>query len=532
MAADLKKSLNDLKKLYGGLGASRKLIIAGVVAIALSGFTYLILFGQQMDFDYLFTNLADEDAGQIVQILKDKQIEYVLEDNAIKAPREQVYELRMLLAAEGLPSGKGVGFEIFDSQKLGTSQFVQDLNLSRALQGELSRTISQLDKIEVARVHLVMPKKTLFKEDQTEPSASVVVKLKVGKTLEKSEVKSIIHLVASAVEGLDARSITVIDSNGTMLSQAAGDEAQIWGSSPLEYKAKVESELARNVEEIISRVVGLGKVVAKVTVELDFKKEEKTEELFDPDQVVVRSEKRTKENRANSEPAPGGAPGTASNTPAGPQAGNNQNSKAEAERDLINYEINKVVRHTIRAAGDMKRLSVAVLVDGTYSIEEENGQKVQKYHPRSDAQLAQIADLAKKAVGFDQERGDAVAVTSVAFETSAMSDEDLNFSFMDRYDFILPTLRYMVIFVVALLAVFVLFRPLIGWVIRFHEEERLREIEVQQEDVVKSMEEQLLEVRKTIEVSTVEYKKQLQDLAAKAPDLVVAVIRQWVNAED
>jgi flagellar M-ring protein FliF len=528
----IKDVISDFSKLYKGLGTSRKIIIGAILGLAVSGLVYLTFLHDVTEYDYLFTKLQQNDLSEIVDTLKAKNIQYVLEENAVKVPRAKVHELRMLLAGQGLPTGEGVGFELFDNQKLGTSDFVQQLNLNRALQGELSRTISQLDKVETARVHLVTPKKALFKEDEVPSSASVVLKLRPGKTLEKAEIKSIVHLVGSAVEGLDVNNITIIDNNGKMLSQAMGAEEQIFGSSPLEYKAKVESELVRRVEEMVSHVVGVGKVVAKVTAELDFKQETKTEEMYDPDQVVVRSEKRIKENRNNSENGAGGAVGAQSNTPEGPQGTKGAASTSNQERDLINYEINKVVRHTVHAAGDIRRINIAVLVDGSYTEETVDGKTVETYHERSADEMANIRELVKRAVGFDATRGDAVEVVNVAFNSTPMDESELQLSFLETYDFIPQLLRYGIILILAIGMVFFLFRPLVTWIIKFHEEEQLREIESAQDDVVKSMEEQLVEVRRTIEISTTEYKQRLTQVADQAPELVAAVLRNWVAAED
>ena len=531
MAPNVKQWLTDATKLFKDLGTSRKLIIGGVLAVLVAGFVYIIGFADMVDYDYLFTNLEDSDAGEIVRILQQKKIPYKTEPKALLIPREKVNEVRMELAAQGLPHSKGVGFELFDTQKLGTSEFVQQLNMNRALQGELSRTIAELDKVEAARVHLVVPKKTLFKEDEVSPSASVVLKMKGGKKLESGEIKAIVHLVSSAVAGLQPNQVNIIDSEGNLLSRASDkDEEQIYGNTPLEYKAKLERDMSRQVEEVVSHIVGVGKVVAKVTVELDMRREEQTEESFDPEAVVVRSEKRVKENRNNSE-VQGGVPGAQSNTQAGAQTGK-EASNAERERDLINYEINKVVKHTVNNAGSIKRVSVAVLVDGTYATEEAEGKKTEKYVPRNADEMKKIKDVVRGAVGYNVERGDFVEVSNVPFETSILDKADMERSFLERYDFIPALFRYGIILVLAIVMIFFFFRPLVDWVIHFHEEERLREIEREQEDVVKSMEEQLAEVRKTIETSTVEYKTQVQQLAVQAPDLVANVLRVWMNAEN
>ncbi len=540
MAPEAQKVLQDILRLYKGLTTQNKMIIGAVLAVAIAGFVYLLSFSDFTEFDYLYTNISDKDAGDIVEHLKKNKIPYKLGEGSIMAPKKDVRQLRLSLAAEGLPRGEGVGFEIFENQKLGTSKYVQELNYKRAMEGELSRTVASLEKVENARVHLVTPKKALFKEDEVPASASVVVRLAGNKELDANEVKSIVHLVSSSVEGLSAKNITIIDSNGNMLSRAMGDEEeQIWGSSPLEYKNKLERDLASRVEEVVSHVVGLGKVVAKVTVELDFKKEEKTEELFDPDQVVVRSEKRSKENRQNDETInAGGAPGAQANLPQNQDGTGQQSSATERDRTMVNYEINKVVRHTVRAAGDVKRVSVAVLVDGSYKPgevaedAEDDAKPEDTYVPRTPEELEKIRALVMRVVGYNENRGDEVEVSNVPFETSALEEYEIEPSFLERYDFIPQLLRYGILLVLAIVLVFFLFKPLVEWVINYHEEERLRELDREQEDIVKSMEEQLSEVRGTIETSTVELKKRVQELADMNPDMVVAVFRTWLNVPE
>ena len=525
MAVEMKTAVSDMKKIYSEMPLQRRLIIGGILATVVGAFVYLIFFGDNTKYDYLFTNMDSTDQAEIVKVLKEKAIPYKLEQNAIQVPRDKVLDIRLELASQGLPKGKGVGFEIFDEQKLGQSDFVQDVNMKRALQGELARTISQLDKVETARVHLVTPKKSLFKEDEQAPSASVVLKLKPQKKLESGEVQSIVHLVSSAVEGLTVKNITVIDSEGNLLNRAQSEDEALWGGTPLEYKKKIENDLTRKVEEIVAHAVGAGRVVAKVNVEVDFKRETETRESFDPEQVVVRSEKRSKENRKNDEAGgAGGAPGAQSNTPAGPVDGGGKNSSnAERENDLINYEINKVTQQTVRSLGDIKRLSVAVLVDGTYGEESADAgkEKTDKAGEESVGQEEVPAAQRRGSGqdprpghargGFSQARGDSIEVSNVPFETSILDESKIKKSFFERYDWLPPLLRYVIVLILAIAMVFLVFRPLISWVIKMHDEERLREIEHEQEDVVKSMEEQLVEVRRTIETSTVEYKKRLQE---------------------
>src|SRR5581483_9029033 len=326
----------------------------------------------------LFTNLSESDAAAIVQELRAQKVEYQLDDGgrAVLVPAEKLYDLRLALASRGLPAGGGVGFEVFDKQSLGQTDFLQHLNYQRALQGELARTISQLGGVESARVHLAIPERSLFVSRDRRPSASVVVKLASGRTLARSQIDGIVHLVAASVEGMDADSVTVVDESGHGLTQdRRGVDATGASSAALEYQQAIERDLGERVESMLAAVVGRDRAIARVAATLDFSRVERTEETYDPDKTALKSTHTTREQNAGARPAGGVAGAQANLTNEKPQpAEPGEGPKSERRDEAQNFEVSKVVSRTVGAAGSVKQLSVAVLIDGTYA--EQGGKKV------------------------------------------------------------------------------------------------------------------------------------------------------------
>lgn len=403
----------------------------GLASLMASVFV-MLLWLKRPQYQVLYSHLASEDVGAVVDKLKEQRVAYRLADDGetILVPAEQVYETRMQLASQGLPQGGGVGFEIFDRGGLGTTEFVQKLNYKRALQGELARTIGQLAEVQQARVHLVMPEKSLFVQDQEETTASVVLRLKLGKELKSQQVQGIIHLVASSVDGLKPDRITVIDQRGRILS--SGEKEAPFArltSSQLEFRQSVERDMERRIQSMLEQVVGTGKAIVRVAATLDFEQVERTEESYDPDKTVVRSEQRTGEVSTGSMPFPMGVPGVQSNLPpkAGEEApsGGAVPSQYKKENEVINYEINKVVRRVVEPLGRVRQFSVAVLIDGKYKPAGGKGEKAGEleYIPRGPEELAGYQSLVKKAIGFSEERGDQVEVASFPFESTRLSWE-------------------------------------------------------------------------------------------------------------
>ena len=411
---------------FSQFSISQRMIILVALAGSIAGLVAVGLWTQQPDMQVLFSNLAADDAGAIVDKLKDGKIPYETSGGGttILVPSAHVHDLRLELAGQGLPHGGGVGFEIFDRSTLGMSEFVQKLNYRRALQGELARTIAQMPEVERARVHLAMPERRLFATEQDRARASVVLSLRGGQMLGKTQVQGIIHLVSSSVEGLQARDVTVVDGHGQLLSNASTDETAGLTGSQLEYQRTVEKDIETRIQTMLERIVGANKAVVRVSGQLDFRKVETTEERFDPNGQVVRSEQRGQEKASGVNGTSGGVPGVESNVPPGSEAEATPTSSTsnQTKNETVNYEISRTVSRIVEPIGTVKKLSVAVLVDGTYeAVKAAEGEKtavaeaVKKYLPRSEEEMKRIEEIVKKAMGYSSDRQDQVEVVNIQF---------------------------------------------------------------------------------------------------------------------
>lgn len=408
----------NIRNWFKGLSLTKKLMFLGGITLSLAIIILTIIFTQQPTYQVLFSNLTDTDAGLIVQKLKEQKIPYKLEGNIIKVPHDKVHDLRLQLASQGLPQGGGVGFELFDKTDLSTTDFIQKLNYRRALQGELSRTIMALPEIEQCRVHLAIPDKTVFTRIAEKPKASVFVKLKSGKRLSRSQVDGIVHLVSNSVEGLNPRDVTVVDSKGELLTSPS-DDINGLSNTQLERQQLIERDLENRIVTILEPVVGKNKVRAKVAVTLNLTRVEKTEEKYDPEGQVVRSEQRNTEKSTTG--STGGVPGVTSNIPGKTQPQSSSiKGQMDKKNEIINYEISKMTSHQITIPGEIKRLTAAILVDGTYSVQKDS--KEVKYVARTEEELKQFEEMVKKAVGFMADRGDEVTVVNMPFESVPVED--------------------------------------------------------------------------------------------------------------
>jgi flagellar M-ring protein FliF len=471
MVEFLRQFFTQLQANFKLLSGGKKVTSVCVALGTIMGIFLLVVWTNRLDYQPLYFNLSPEDAGMVVEALKEQKIPYSLSANGktVKVPSEKVFDLRLDLASRGIPSGGGVGFEIFDRTDLGATEFVQKLNYQRALQGELARTISQFAAVEHARVHITLPEKTLFLEDEQKPTASVVVKLRRKGALKENNVQGIVHLIAGSVEGLETGNITVVDVEGNVLSIGDSDDTRLAGMSNTqqEFKRELEGRLEKRVQTMLEKVAGKGKAIVRVSAALDFKQEEKTEEIFDPDSAVVRSEQRAEEKSKGNTPVAMGIPGVASNLPEGEggAAGGMSSNSFNKTNETMNYEINKVVKRIVEPTGAIKSLSVAVLLDGTYDVTEgEDGKKENTYVPIPDEKMKKYKDIVMKAVGYNEERGDQIEVSNIPFETERLTEEDKKA--MAREGLlrnVWKVVPYIVtLLLVALLIVLVL-RPLIKW---------------------------------------------------------------------
>src|SRR6202047_2889192 len=397
----------------------------GAVTIALIGFfAFLIMRVTTPHMTPLFTDLAYDDSAAIVKELDRQAVPYELRDegNIVMVPKDRVARLRMAFAEGGLPKGGGVGYEIFDkSEVLGTTSFVQNINNVRALEGELARTIRSLDRVQDARVHLVMPDRPLFARDKVDATASIV--LKVRGTLEQHQVRAIRHLVAGAVNGLRPERVSVVDERGHLLADGASNDPNGGDVSTDERQAAFEKRLRSQVEAIVSSVVGPNHARGEVAADFAFNRVTQTSDKYDPEGRVVRSSQTREETSANevrdNQVTVGNEiPGANQRQGAPPDASASPRDQSRKSEEIVNYEISKTTKTEVIEGGRVNRISVAVLVDGTYG---KNDKGDITYQPRSKEEIDQIAALVRTAIGFDQKRGDQVEVVNLRFaETPAI----------------------------------------------------------------------------------------------------------------
>lgn len=403
-----KSLITELMGIYNKLGTTQKILIGGAVVTTVVLLVVLLSMLNQPNYSTLFTNLAPEDANKVVEELNSKKIPFKLEANGrtVKVPKDNVYELRLNLAAKGIPNSGVVGYEIFDKSTIGMSEFMQKLNYRRALEGELARTIMQQDPIEAARVHIVFPKKAVFKEDEIKPTASIVIKEKGGRTLKQVNIEAIQNLVASSVEGMEPENVTVLDTKGLLLSKSR-ESGGISGNITEQYEMKqsIEKYLVNKAQSILDNILGPGNAIVQVDAELDFSKVEKEMHMFDPDNQVVVSEQSEKTQNIGHNIA--------------------DSTANVSETSTINYETTQTIQKVVEESGNIKKLSIAAVINHAKK-QVKNGDKVEvKLEPRSQEEIDKLAGLIKNAVGFSQQRGDNISVESVPFEPSI--DNEMEF---------------------------------------------------------------------------------------------------------
>jgi len=537
-------SFDELSKqittLFKNISAGKKITLLALVGGTIIALITLITWAGKADFQVLYSNLSPEDAGAILTKLKDQKVPYQISSNgsSILIPRERVYETRLDLASQGLPQGSGVGFEIFDNTKLGMTEFVQNVNYQRALQGELSRTINGFAEVESSRVHIVLPEKSLFVEEDKPAMASVVLKLRPGRILKRNQVQGIVHLISSSVSGLLPENVTILDNYGKLLA-GPNDGQSIAGVSyeKLEYQEKVERGLEKRIETMLEKALGPGKAIARVSCIFDFRKIEKTEENYSPDKSVIRSEQVLKETSRKGNLIPSGIPGVASNIGTGtatvaPNKTNvtGANPAFSKEDRTVNYEISKVISHTVEPVGDIKKISVAVLVDGTYKVKQAKkgakGSENWEYIPRSQEEMAKIESIVKRAINYDEKRGDALEVVNISFETSKAKlgkrEEKIEEQgWLSKLVHDTPFVRYCFAGILVLLALLFVVRPLVKWLTNtpISETEMLKQLPMTVKEIESSNTSQQLPLRDLA----------LQMLAGDTDSAIKAMRDEWMS---
>lgn len=453
----LQDTFGKFSEFWTNKSVAQRVLMIGLLVSMLVAFFGMVFWMNRTDYKVLYSQLYQEDAASVISFLQKEKIPYEFSDSGatILVPAEKVYETRLKLAGEGTLHGQGIGFELFDQNKIGQTNFVQNINYQRALQGELARTIQELPEVESARVHLVMPSKSLFVEEQAPPTAAIMIKLKGGRTLNQQQVQAIVNLVSTSVEGMDAEHITVSDNRGKVLYQPKGADANGLTSTQLEYQQNLQHNLEQRIEQLLVPIVGPGRVIARVNADVDFNRTTIRKEIFDPQSAVVRSEVKSEEESKGTANVDGGNPDPNYQGENG-KMGSGTSQQSNRASSTTNFDINKEEQQIVSQIGNIQRLSVAVLVDGKYTKQADG---TSTFEPLSADQINQIRQLTQRAVGFDDGRGDAIEVSSISFGEPLGAEQTPLIEVASRYFQLLgkPLLNTLVILLFLLFVV----RPIV-----------------------------------------------------------------------
>ena len=547
--------MSGISETIKALGPARLGMMGAVMVGMILFFIFITARLSNSDMTLLYNNLEMNDTGAIAAKLDQVNIPYQMgaDGTSITVPSSEVGRARMMLAEEGLPESASMGYEIFDNQSsFGTTDFVQNINQVRALEGELSKTISTLDPVRTARIHLVLPKRQLFSRESQPATASVFVKLRGSNTLNKEQISAIQYMVAAAVPQLKPTRVSIVDESGKLLARGvdeADDPQGFFESNAEEKRLKFEGRMSRMIEDMVSEIVGFGKVRANVTADLDFDRVSTNSEIYDPEGQVVRStqiiEESAEENEAdnnqgvtvaNNLPGLAGAPNAEA-----PFVGSRNNRLEE----VTNYEITKRIENHVRESGEVNRLSVAVLVDGVYTTDAE-GNRV--YEPRNEQQLEQIESLVQSAIGYDPSRGDTIEVVNMQFVGGDIIEEalpDTTIMGFERAD-LLDIAETVTLAIVALLVVLLVLQPLVNKLV-----EGASEIAGSMDNELENMITSQLEQQKALSAPNLDDEdegsminmdkvsgrvkassvQKVNELVEKHPNETVSVIRGWMYQE-
>lgn len=542
---------HSLLAIWNRLRANPRMPLLVAASAAIAIVVALLLWVKSPDYRVLYSSLNDRDGGAIVNQLTQMNIPYRFAENgaALLIPAEKIHETRLRLAQQGLPKGGAVGFELLDQEKFGISQFSEQINYQRALEGELSRTIASLGPVQNARVHLALPKPSLFVREQKSPSASVTLTLQPGRALDDGQISAIVYLVSSSVAGMPPGNVTVVDQSGRLLTQSDGTGRDL-NAAQLKYTNEVETRFQRRIEAILAPIVGSTNVHAQVTAQIDFATREQTDEEYQPNQqpnkAAIRSQQTSQSAQSGGAQA-NGVPGALSNQPSAPVsapietpkpntstdnkangAGNRgttanagpQNTRNDA---TTNYEVDRTIRHTQQKAGSVQRLSVAVVVN------DQGVDKDGKPQPMNKEQLAKIESLVREAMGYSSSRGDTLNVINTPFSDTEIISSELPFwqsqSFIDR---LFDAGRYLLV----MLAAWLLWRKLVRPQLQRRTLQQTAITASKTVDGSKPGNETPAHRRIMLQNTTSEAQsQQIRDLADKDPRLVALVIRQWMSNE-
>ena len=532
----------------------KKVVLGGAVAVTLAVVAALWLWSSAPEYRVLFSNYTDRDGGAITASLDQMGVKYKFSDggSAILVPAEDVHTIRLKLAAQGLPRAGNVGFELLENQKLGTSQFVEQVNYQRSLEGELANSVQALAAVSSARVHLALPKPSVFVRDVQKPTASVLLNLQPGRSLDQTQVNAIVHLVASSVPELPFSNVTVVDQNGNLLSDTGNKAGKQLDPNQLKYVEALQQNIVKQVESIIAPLVGQANVRAEATADVDFAQVDTAAEMYkpnsQPEPQEIRSQ-QTSESAGAGSGNPSGIPGALSNQPPGaatapiegaaPAAAAPAASGPSRKDATTNYELDKTLRYEQKPMGGIKRLTVGVVVNYRRSIDPKTGKVVIK--PLTAAEVAQINELVKQAMGYSQARGDTLNVTNAPFDGIDKPEETAPDWWKDpaNLPMVKDAAKYLFIALVLAFLWYRILRPLLKPVM--HQFDKAVEMPPEPEPEVPEPEpepdpEQEAAQQQAAEVQKQEqkYKSDLEmakSLAQNDPRIVANVIKEWLGSE-
>jgi len=458
----------QFREFFKNLGPTKKLSIVAVTVIALITLLTMVFMASGRDYVPLFSNIAPDQITTMAAKLNEKNIPYRLgtDGKSINVPKELLHSTQMTLMSEvGSAKMGSVGLELFEKQDFGINSYAQKINYQRALQGELMRAINTLTAVKQSKVILALPNKKTFLEEGGNPTASVVLELHQGKELSADQIRGIRYLVANAVESLDADRVTVLDERGKVLTRKS-DGAAGGSDELLDLKAKVEGEFQDRIESILSKVVGHAKVIAKVDATLNHRTVSSVEESVDPDKTAIRSQQSEEESLDGSRTNPAGVPGSRANLPGAEDAGQ-VGFKQDVKKEIktTNFEVPKTVRNIREGAGNLERLSVAVVVDGvSQTVAKEDGTTEVKYVPRSAEELQKYESLVKNAIGFNAARGDSVKIENIQFQAEDFSESEKLLTNLERKKFIHALFKWALLGFTLVLFFFIVVRPFMQWI--------------------------------------------------------------------
>jgi len=534
---------NKAANLLDQLTLQQKMGVAVGIAALFALIAGAWIWGQTPDYRVLYSNLSDRDGGAIIASLQQMNIPYKFAEGggALLVASNQVHEARLKLASQGLPKGGNVGFELMENQKFGITQFAEQVNYQRALEGELARSVESIGAVAAARVHLAIPKPSVFVKEQQKPSASVVLSLQGGRLLDSAQVSAIVHLISSSVPEMSAKNVIVVDQNGTLLSATHdGNTNEGLDANQLKYVQQIEQSYVKRIETLLIPMLGANNIRAQVSADIDFSRTEQTSEVYKPNQKPDEGSIRSQQSNetvngsglnasgvpgalTNQPPVPATAPIVANTGTQGVSTTANSGNISNLQKEsTVNYEVDRTIRHTILPVGSIKRLSVAVVMNGNRKVTDAKGKTSIK--PLADAEKEQINNLVRDAMGFDQTRGDSLNVQVAAFtESKEFVEESPFWKQPDTIELAKELLKYALIAAVMLFVVFRVIKPALDTLLTLKSKTGGFTAAQESEAIPEAV----------YTPSTPSYEQSLQtarQIAQQEPKIVASVIKEWVNS--